>query len=117
MLATFFLTLIFVIVTIGLLLWVKTPYYRIEACNVIALLELVVTGQATDSDWSVFSGMPIANNAYLESIRQRCLDIEEREYRGDLLAPYLFTRIGIEELRLLLQEVSQELRQPSDRSQ
>ena len=117
MLATFFLTLLFVIVTIGLLLWVKTPYYRIEAGNVIALLELVVTGQATDSDWSVFTGMPIANNAYLESIRQRCLDIEEREYRGDLFAPYLFSRAGIEELRLLLQEVSQELRQPSDRSQ
>lgn len=105
MLATLFFTLLFVVIALTILLWVKTPYYRLEACNVIALLELVVSGQARDSDWSVFSSVPIANNAYLESIRLQCLDIEEREYRGDLHSPFLFSQKGISELQQLLLEL------------
>lgn len=102
MLAAFFFSLLFVLLAIGILLWVKTPYYRLEACNVISLLEMVVNGQASDSDWHVFCSVPIANNAHLEAIRQQCLDIDEREYRGDLRAPYLFSRQGIDELRGIL---------------
>lgn len=116
MLVTFFFTLIFVGLAVAILLWVKTPYYRLEACNVISLLELVVSGQASDSDWSVFCSVPIANSAYLESIRQQCLDIDEREYLGDLRAPYLFSRTGIEELRALLVELKQHSEKSIDRT-
>lgn len=108
MLVTFIFTLLFILVSMGILLSVKTPIYRLEACNVISLLELVVTGEATDSDWCVFTAVPISNDPKLEVIRQQCIDIEEREYSGDVNAPYLFTKAGLHELKDLLYDLQRE---------
>ena len=87
-------------------LWkVRTPYYRLQRDNVIALLTLVVEGRATDNDWNVFTAVPLRHDPLLEAIRQRCLDIEEQEYTGDATPPYLFTAKGMAELAEILSEL------------
>lgn len=105
--ATLLLTLLLVCTAIAILLWVKTPYYRVERCNVEALLELVVAGRASENDWAVFTGVEIRQSEFLESVRLRCIDIEEREYTGAAQPPFLFSKAGITELQQLLDDVRQ----------
>lgn len=109
MIATIAVTLLSSVIIFAAVLWVlmrvKTPMYRLQKENVISFLELVVSGQATESDWSVFTSISIRNNEELEAIRLRCLELEETEYIGHTgkeRADYLLTRKGIAELEELL---------------
>ena len=77
-----------------------SPAYRLERENVVALLELVVTEQATDNDWQVFLGHPIRHDPELERVRRLCSDISEREYLGK--SSRLLTPNGLQELKELL---------------
>jgi hypothetical protein len=79
------------------------PVYWLERRNVIALLDMVMAGEASESDWHVFTGVPIRHNPELEAIQRRCLEIAEREYVGG--RGYLFTEAGIEEIRELLEDI------------
>ncbi len=102
MLTTLVLTILIFIVVLVALVWVRTPRYRIEPHNVIALLELVLNGQASENDWRVFAAIPLRHNPELEEIRERCMDIEEREYIGPGRNGFLFTQDGLNELREIL---------------
>ncbi|GLS27907.1 hypothetical protein [Marinibactrum halimedae] len=103
------LTALLTVIIFGSVLWlllhVRTPRYHVIGKDIERILELVITGQATENDWSVFTAYQIRDNDYLESIRERCMEIEEREYIGDVRPPYLFTSNGIEEIRALHDEL------------
>ncbi|HEY8385046.1 MAG TPA: hypothetical protein VIK82_02405 [Porticoccaceae bacterium] len=99
---TLLLTFVVVALALAIFVWVRMPVYRVEKCNVEKLLELVIAGRATASDWDVFTGIPIRHDPELETVRRRCLDIAEREYRG---GEYLFTQQGLLQLERLLDEM------------
>ena len=101
-LMTLLLTFVVVALVLAIFIWVRVPVYRVERCNVVALLEMVIEGRATTSDWDIFSGIPIRHDPELEAVRRRCLAIAEREYRG---GNWLFTRRGISLLSDILDEM------------
>lgn len=105
MLATIVLSVLVFAVVVGLLLWVRTPTYRIDRSNVIELLQMVVDGRASENDWRVFVSIPLRHDLYLEQIRLQCMDIEERTYMGRRRSGALFSESGLEELRALLAEL------------
>lgn len=105
MIATLLLSIIGFAVVLAVLFWVRTPRYRIERANVIALLELVLAGRATENDWRVFASVPLRHDPALDDIRDRCLEVEEREYRGGEPPKHLFSKQGLEELQTLLEEL------------
>ena len=85
---------------------VAPPVYRIDKSNIIALLELISAGEASESDWQVFVGIPIRHDEALSIIQRRCSDIAEREYLGGAKA--LFTERGLSELMTILKELKTE---------
>jgi len=105
MLATLVLTILIFIAVLVVLTWVRTPRYRIQRHNVIALLELVLQGRASENDWRVFAAIPLRHNPALEEVRERCMDIEEREYIGPGRNGFLFSQKGLDELREILQKL------------
>lgn len=111
MLATVVLSVAVFAVVLAVLFWVRTPRYRIERENVIALLRLVLAHRASENDWRVFVSVPLRNNPLLDEVRERCAEIEEREYLGHASSRSdgaLFTDRGMAELRELLEELEAE---------
>lgn len=94
---------------------IKTPYYRIDHQQMIHVLEMVLTGQATDNNWQMTFGMVIRHSPSLETVRQQCIDIEEAHYMGSQSPPYLFSEQGLTQLREVLAELKSS--QPSQSSQ
>lgn len=84
---------------------VKTPHYRLDDVAVENFLVLVVTGQATENDWSVFTSVPIRHNPALEDIRLKCVELEERFYLGQTRSGHLLSEEGIRMVEGLLQEL------------
>jgi hypothetical protein len=105
MIATILLSALVFALILGLFLWVRTPRYRIGRSNVIALLELVLDGRATENDWRVFVSIPLRHDPYLEQIRRQCIDIEERTYVGKRRSGFLFSDSGLAELREIQEEL------------
>src|SRR5690554_2620556 len=104
MLVILILTIVIFLLVLGTLMWVRTPRYRIERHNAITLLEMVLTGQATENDWQVFTAVPLRHDAELNTIRERCMEIEEQEYMANN-PPFLFSQKGLSELRNVLLEL------------
>ncbi|MBB6522749.1 hypothetical protein [Pseudoteredinibacter isoporae] len=84
---------------------VKTPHYRLDALSVENFLLLVINGQATENDWSVFTSVPIRHNPELEAIRLRCVELEEHYYLGQTRSGHLLSQAGIQVIEQLLQEL------------
>lgn len=102
------LTLLIAAVLFCVFRWVKTPYYRVDAARMIHVLELVLTGQATDNDWQMTFSMTIRHYPDLEAIRQQCVAIEEQHYTGDSKPPYLFSKTGLTELTDIIERLKKE---------
>lgn len=101
-----------VVIVVGVffvLLWVKTPHYRIQSDQVIQLLEWMILGQATENDWRVFCGYPIQHDEQLEHVRQACVEIDEQFYIGDTRAGHLLSREGLTQLSELLNQLKSSL--------
>lgn len=96
---------------IGVLLWVKTPHYRVDHQQVIRLLEWMILGQASENDWRVFCDYPIRHNEQLESVRQQCLHIDEASFIGSTRSEYLLNQEGLAQLRDLLDTLNTEPRE------
>lgn len=79
MLTTFLGALLVVTICFVAFIWLGSPFYRLEPVNVRALLTLLLQGEATESDWDVFAGVPIRHNPQLEEIRHRCCEIVAQE--------------------------------------
>lgn len=99
LLITILLTFLLLAAVMWLLTRVRTPRYRLERANVEKLLELVLAGRAREQDWSVFTGIPIRHDPQLEAVRQACVDLERREWRG---GRWLLSEAGRRELEQLL---------------
>lgn len=104
---TLALTLAIFITVLLVLFWVRTPRYRLERHNVIDLLELVLTGQATENDWRVFMAVPLRHDLELDAIRQDCMDIEEHEPLGPRRPGFLFSQQGLIALQDILCKLKQ----------
>ncbi len=106
----FFITLILCVVILGsvllLLANIKTPHYRVSEKEFVRLLTLVVSGQATENDWSVVMDMPIRNSEHLEGLRERCLAIAEATELASPHNGYLFNKDGIQKFNQILDELS-----------
>lgn len=105
-LITFFLT---VIILGGLLLlfMLSKPYYRVDKAKMIKVLELVLTGQATENDWRLTFDITIRHSPELEAVRQRCCDIEEQYFTGEYRGNFIFSPRGLDELKMILEELRQ----------
>jgi len=112
---TVLLTFCLVLLAVFLFWKLGSPVYRVEKVNVIRLLELVVAGQATESDWHVFSAYTIHHDVELADIQQRCLDIAEREFVGG--KGKLFTPAGQREIAEILQELKTGIEEKADDDQ
>ncbi len=111
MLITILLTIMILSGLCYVFLRLKTPYYRVDHERMIRVLEMVITGQATDNDWNMTMSMVIRHSPELEAIRERCVDIEEHHYIGDQKPPYLFSQEGLDALKPILDEVRQDQQQ------
>lgn len=112
-LLTLLLTLGVVLVAMWVFVKVGTPVYRIDRDNVIALLELVLSGEATENDWHVFIGIPLRHNTQLCDVQKRCQVLAETEFTG-IKGSKLFTQKGLAELEAMLQELKAEDRIEAD---
>jgi len=81
---------------------VKTPSYRLQREQVETLLQMVLAGSAKENDWMVFTAVPLAHNPELESVRLRCLEIEEKYYLGHTASGHLLSREGLAAVAELL---------------
>jgi hypothetical protein len=102
-LVTFALTLVIAGLLWGVFRWVKTPYYRVDKARMIRVLEMALTGQATENEWRITFGMIIRHDPELEAIRQQCCDIEDKYFMEEGQAGYLFSSSGLAELKNLLE--------------
>ncbi len=106
-LLTIFLTLVIVALLFALFVWVKRPYYRVDRQQMIKVLEMALTGQATENNWQMVFGMTIRHSDELEDIRQQACAIEESYalHSSSRVAKsgYLFSAKGLAELEELLQ--------------
>lgn len=100
-----FLTTLFLILLIFFGLAVlRRPFYRLTKENVICLIELVLSGEATEEDWTVFIEMPIRYDSDLESVRERCALLSEADKTG-LWNSAMRTDDGQAELQAILIEL------------
>lgn len=83
----------------GIFFWVKTPYYRVDGERMLKVLEMVLTGQATDNDWHMTFGMTIRHSPELEEIRQQCMLIEDDHFVGESSSDYLFEAEGLKAIK------------------
>ncbi len=113
-LVTLLLTLCVVVVAMWVFVKVGTPVYRIDRENVIALLELVLSGQATENDWHVFVGVPLRHNSELRDLQKRCAQLAETEFIG-LPDGKLFTNRGLAKLEVLLRELKNDAKENNNR--
>ncbi|NIB41897.1 hypothetical protein HBA55_19990 [Pseudomaricurvus alkylphenolicus] len=93
------------LVVVGVLIWVRTPHYRLDEAQVARLLEWMLLGQATENDWRVFCDIPIRHDDFLESIRIRCVELDEKHFIGDSHGGRLLSAEGLEQLTELLQQI------------
>lgn len=100
---TVLLTFCLVLLAVFLFWKLGSPVYRVEKVNVMKLLDLVVAGKATESDWHVFSAYTIRHDLELADVQQRCLEIADREFVGG--KGKLFTPKGQAEIACILEEL------------
>lgn len=105
MVAVFAVTLIVFVLVVGVLLWVKTPRYQMQPADVILLLKSVLVGQASENDWAIFLASSFRHNPALETIRARCVQIDELEYLGHSRTGFLFSQDGLWQLKQVLEEL------------
>ena len=100
---TVLLSFIIIVIALVLFRYVGVPVYQVRSDNVQAILELAISGQATQSDWDVFIGIPIRQDIELDQIRYECAmlsdDITERQ--GKLV----FSQSSRQKLTELLEQV------------
>ena len=83
---TIVITALLATVIFGVVVWVlgqvRTPHYQLRTGMVIDFLEQVLAGSATETDWHIFTELPIRHDERLERVRQRCIQLEAQHWRG-----------------------------------
>ena len=109
------ITFVFSLLVIGLLGWVvaRNPRsrYRPTRAEVVTLLQAVIDGEASQTQWDLFIGYPLYHDPELEQIRLRCMALTQgdpdTEPMGSGIGAYLFNRAGREQLAEVLAELKQ----------
>jgi len=109
------LTFLLSLGVIGLLAWVlsrsTTSHYRPSRQQIVLLLQAVLEGKASRSQWELFVGYPLYHDPELEQLRLRCVAL----YEGDPdtepmtsgIGGYLFDRQSRQRLAEVLVELQQ----------
>ncbi|MFT7224066.1 MAG: hypothetical protein ACI82Z_001615 [Cellvibrionaceae bacterium] len=105
LLATLLLALLICSALFALFLWLKNPWYRVDAERMLRVIELVLTGQATINHWYATFGMTIRHNSELELIRLRCIEVEEKHLIDNDNSGYLFEKAGLDTLEAIRLEL------------
>ncbi len=105
MILLFTLTLATFIGVVWILMWVKTPHYQMQREDIIRLLQLVLSGHASENDWAIFLSSSFRHSPELETVKARCVVIDETEYLTHANKGFLFTRKGLKALREVLLEL------------
>jgi hypothetical protein len=101
----FVITLLVFLILVVILLWGKTPHYLMTQADVIALLQKVLVGQASENEWAIFLSSSFRHCPALESIRDVCAEIDEKEYLGHSRSGFLLSKSGLTQLRTVLQQI------------
>ncbi len=95
------------LVVFGGLAWLRTPVYRLNEENLITLFVMVLSGEASESDWEVFVHIPIRYDDHLEQVRLCCIGLTEKAaVFVDSQGRIALTPEGDLELRRLVTELS-----------
>lgn len=73
--------------------------------DVIALLQKVLVGQASENEWAIFLSSSFRHCPALEPVREACMAIDEKEYLGHTRSGYLFSETGLVQIRYILSQV------------
>lgn len=88
----------------------RLPYYRVQRSDCLALLQQAAAGRVPVQDWDVFLGMSIRDSEHLESLRLRCLEIDELHRIGQKQVAGVdcahYSQAGLKALAELLDEWS-----------
>lgn len=107
---TLFFTLLLVATFVGLLLYLRQPSYRPQREQVLRLFDDLHADRLKHRDWLVFISVPLRHDPWLETLRLRCMDIEEQHLLGDG-SRHLFDATGREKLAQLREELQDALNQ------
>ncbi len=66
-------------VVLGVLLKVRTPYYRFDRNEMTRVLNLVLDEQALTQDWTLLVAAPLRHDPELARLRRRCREIADTE--------------------------------------
>lgn len=102
---TLLLTFLVLVGVILALAWSNGPQRRLTRSNVVSLFNLVLSGKATEHDWRLFSAISLSHDPLLNDIRNRALDIEERDNLAATKPGFLFSNVGLDEINILKAEL------------
>lgn len=88
---------------VGILLLSRTPRYRTEPKDLIALFDRTLEGHVSETEWNTIVGYPVRHDEYLENVRrraQRLMDEYGQPWKAARGGP-LLSHEGREELEAL----------------
>ncbi|MFC3283129.1 hypothetical protein [Litchfieldella rifensis] len=88
---------------VGILLLSRTPRYRTEPKDLLALFDKAIDGSVGETEWHTIIGYPVRHDDYLEDVRrraQRLMDEHGRPWKAARGEP-LLSPAGQEELAAL----------------
>lgn len=66
---------------IAILLTARTPRYRTEPEDLLALFDKALESQVSESEWNAIIGYPVRHNEYLDGVRRRAARLMEEHGR------------------------------------
>lgn len=71
---------------VAVLLTSRTPRYRTEPKDLLALFDKALASQVSETEWNALIGYPIRHNEYLEGVRRRASHLMDQHGRRWQLA-------------------------------
>lgn len=109
LLPVFVITLLFSLGLVLALSFGKVPTYRPSRDQVVGLLQAVLDGSASHSQWDLFIGMPIQHDEALEAARVECVILHEGLDGSDParegIDGYIYDRAGREKIARILENL------------
>lgn len=104
---------------VGILLLSRTPRYRTEPKDLLALFDKALDGSVGETEWNTIIGYPVRHDDYLEGVRrraQRLMDEHGRPWKAARGEP-LLSPTGQTELAALREHLAAHtaLREQQDR--
>lgn len=111
----FIVTLLFSLGLVLALSFGRAPTYRPSRDQVVGLLQALLDGTASASQWDLFIGMPIQHDEVLESVRVECVTLHEgldgSAPAREGLDGYIYDRAGRERIARILEDLQRVIRE------